>query len=185
MSNIENIAAVALRITGRALSSVAERDARADGGLREVLCSPRSVIIRRKVSSIPMQLDMDARSYRGVSLAILTAPSGQPFYRIALTHNDASLSLVLFEAHDDSDIIAVWNAWARYFSLPKLLERQSGAYETAMRFVGVTMMGPRPLWRRSGGTLAKRKPRHLTRRRNAHAILQPVAPVLMQSVAEY
>lgn len=184
MSNVENIASVALAITGRALSSLAESDPRADGGAREIHCTRCLVQIRRSVRNIPMQLDLPARAFRGVALSILTSQSGRSFYRVSLVHEDADLSVVLFEAYDDADIVAVWNAWSHYFSLAKLLERQPGAYETAMKFVGATMMGTCPQWRRNGGSLAKRKPKHLTRRRNAHAILKPVAPVLMPASAE-
>lgn len=171
MPALENIADVALDLTGSALSSLAERDARADGGQREIHCSMHVIAIRRQIQGIAMKLDIPARAYRGVSLSIIPDRNERPVYRISLQHADADLAIVLFEAIDDHDVVAVWKSWAQYFALPKLLERRPGEFEGETQYIGATAMGARPQWRRRGGLLAQRKPKLLNRRRAAHAIL--------------
>jgi hypothetical protein len=171
MKELTNIADVARRITGVALSSLAERDSRADGQCREVFCTRESVIIKRCVQGIAMQIETAARQYMGIVLSIFEGRDGLPFFRISMPHNDPDLAIVLFEARDDRDVIAVWNAWSQYFALPKVFERQPGQLEFGDRRIGSTQLGVMPLWRRRGGALAKRKPKLLNRRRAAHAIV--------------
>ena len=170
MTAYENIREVARQITGAPVSPLALSDARADGGSREILCGSRRVLIQRSVKAIPMLLDVAAKSYFGVVLSIFEQSDGGVFFRISMPHSDPALAIVLHEARTDGDVIAIWRAWAKFFALPKLLERTPGQLECAETFVGATMMGRAPLWRRRGGALARRKPRHLTRRRNAHAV---------------
>ena len=168
----ENIADAALRLTGMALSSHAEKDRRADGGHRDLHCSQNGIVISRKMQGIAMQLAIPARSYTGVVLSLYTGANGLPFYRISMAHPDPDLAIVLFEARDDRDIIAVWKAWAKYFALPAIVERQSGELIGGELRIGATAMGSRPLWRRRGTSLSKRKPQLLIRRRNAHIALK-------------
>jgi len=172
MTELKNIADVAREKTGVCLSSLAERDSRADGQSREVFCTTSQISIRRKMQGIAMQIDTPARQYIGVVLSIFEGRDGLPFFRISLPHPDPDLAIVLFEARDDRDIVAVWNAWSAYFSLPKFLERRPGDLECGVRYIGATQLGVMPLWRRRGSTLAKRKPKLLNRRRAAHALLQ-------------
>lgn len=183
MYQLENIAEISQRTAGTPLSSLAECDSRADGGHREIFCSPHHVAIKRRVQGIAMQLEVPARSYMGVVLSIFTGRDGLPFYRISMPHPDADLAIVLFEARDDRDILAVWKAWARYFALPKLLERRPGELECETNQIGALAMGLRPLWRRRGGSLAKRKPKLLNRRRNAHVSLKPVVETALAAMA--
>lgn len=182
MHQMENIAEVARRITGIAISSLAERDARADGGRREIFYNSGTVGIRRKCGGIAMQLDISVRKYTGIVLTLLTDREGRPLYRISLHHADTDLGIVLYEAQDDQDIVAIWRTWANFFSLPKLLERRPGELECETRWIGATSMGSRPLWRRRGGSLNKRKPTHRIRRRNAHAIIAPFAPATCEAI---
>jgi hypothetical protein len=171
MSGLEDIADIAIELTGSALSSLAERDARADGNRREIHCSMHAISIKRQMQGIAMKIDISARAYRGVSLSIIPDRNERPVYRVCLQHADADLAIVLFEAIDDQDVAAVWKAWAQYFALPKLIERRPGEFEGDTRHIGATVMGAQPQWRRRGGLLAQRKPKLLNRRRAAHAIL--------------
>lgn len=166
-----DLADVARRITGASLSSLAECDSRADGQTREIFCTPAHITIRRKMQGIAMQIEAPSRQYIGVVLSIFESRDGLPFFRISMPHADADLAIVLFEARDDRDIVAVWNAWANYFALPKLLERRPGDLECGAPRIGATQMGAMPLWRRRGSTLTKRKPKLLNRRRAAHAFI--------------
>ncbi len=171
MSELEVIADVAQRITGLVLPQNACRDLRADGLQREIRCGSRHVNITRKVGGIVMRIDVPVQAYFGVLLSIFTGSDGAPFYRISMPHSDPDLALLLFEARDDRDIVAVWKSWANYFGVPKLLEREPGRIESGEMWIGAAKMGSRPLWRRRGGALAKRKPKLLNRRRNAHAVI--------------
>lgn len=176
MTESYNIADVALRITGAALSSLAERDARADGRQREIFCAPGLITIKRRVHGIPMQIDAPAHQYMGVALSIFEGSDGLPFFRISMPHGDPDLAIVLFEARDDRDVVAVWKAWAQFFALPRILERRPGEIEFCDRRLGATAMGERPRWRRRGGALAKRKPKLLNRRRAAHGLIKTNRP---------
>jgi hypothetical protein len=42
------------------------------------------------------------------------------FYRVALDHADPDLAVTLAESDSESDIAPEWNAWSRFFDLPRL-----------------------------------------------------------------
>ena len=173
MANIEHIAELSRRITGVTLSGLAESDDRADCGRRDIACTRDSIVIRRSVKGIAMQIDIPARGYKGVALSAVMGAESKPAYRISMPHKDPALAIVLYEAFDDRDVIAIWKAWSNYFGLARVVERPSGEIEPCGVYYGPVAMGEQPLWRRRGGSLDARKPTQRSRRRNAHAILKP------------
>ena len=56
-------------------------------------------------------------------------------------------------------------AWAAYFALPKLVEREPGRFETAETQLGAVAIGRGLKLRRRGATLSKRRPAIRLRRR--------------------
>lgn len=165
MNVAENIALVAQKITGADISPVAERDLRADGARRVLSCDNRRVSISRKLQGISMKIEVPANSYFGIVLSIFAGEDGEPFYRISMPHSDPDFAICLYESRNDEDIVAVWKAWAKFFSLPKLLERTAGELECGEAMMGGVQVGARQKWRRRGASLGKRRSRMSMRRR--------------------
>ena len=101
-------------------------DARADDCRRKVMISRDRVTIDRSYRGIAMRLSVPVRAYRGVCVALKPVRNGGFLYQIRLDHRDADLSVPLAEAPDDADIWADWRAWAQFFALPALIERNEG-----------------------------------------------------------
>ncbi|MBM3608614.1 MAG: hypothetical protein FJX29_09215 [Alphaproteobacteria bacterium] len=138
---------------------------RADGARRSLRCDRSSISIARKVRGIQMNLNVPARSYFGVVLSVLADGQGAPFYRISMPHADPDLAICLYESSSDEDIVAIWKAWANYFQLPKLLEREAGELESGEAWLGHVALGAAHKWRRRGSQLRKRRSRMSARRR--------------------
>jgi len=139
------------------------RDPRADGQRREIEISRERVVIRRGVGGVPMTIRLPTRDFRGVSLRLSEDGAGYS-YELALAHRDADLTVLLARAEDDTDIIAEWRAWARYFGLPTLVERRLGHDEPERPMLGgvlVRQVAPR----RRGKWMTARRPRFLARRK--------------------
>ena len=144
-------------------------DARADGSQREVTLARGQILIRRRLNGIDMKVGVPARAYRGVVLSLLQSSSGNAFYRINLWHRDPDLAVTLHEALDDREIVAEWKSWAKYFGLPKFIEREPGQIEGAEQNLGAVALGRGWKIRRRGAALSKRRPRILTRRKTGDA----------------
>lgn len=140
-------------------------DRRADGASRKVSIGRAHVLIERKLAGIAMRIGVATSAYRGIALSLGTTRSGASLYRVSLTHRDPDLSVDLYSAQHDRDIVAQWGAWAAYFALPKLVEREPGRFETAEKQLGAVALGKGRKLRRRGATLSKRRPRIGLRRR--------------------
>lgn len=151
----------------RALALVAA-DRRADGEVRKVAIERRQVTIERRVAGIAMRIGVAASAYRGVALSLGSTRSGATFYRVSLVHRDPDLGVELYTARHDHEVVAEWQAWADYFALPKLIEREPGRFETTGAQLGAVAVGHGPKLRRRGGALSKRRPAIRWRRRVAH-----------------
>jgi hypothetical protein len=88
--------------------------------------SPTRITIDRNLKGIAMRLSIPVEAYRGVCVALKPARSGGFFYEIRLAHRDDELSVTLGEAPDDREIWSDWRAWAGFFGLPALVERNDG-----------------------------------------------------------
>ncbi|HMK90082.1 MAG TPA: DUF6101 family protein [Methylocystis sp.] len=135
---------------------LAQRDARAEGGVRQVRVSPRGVVILRRFLGISMRILAPVETYRGVALAVDTAPNGGLSYRLSLAHQDADLEVVLVETADSRAVAADWTYWADYLNLPRLADEN---------FSGDGRRGVAVFERRRNATIAKRRPRSCARRK--------------------
>ena len=139
-------------------------DPRADGGRRDVEVTKERIFIRRQMSGVPMTIALFPGAFKGVSLRLRATGAQGYCYQLALAHRDADLTVVLDEAPDNSEILANWRAWARFFGLPALVERRLGIDELERPMVGAVIAnGPSP--RRRGKWITARRPRFLTRRK--------------------
>jgi len=130
-------------------------DSRADGGVRKIFLDQRCIRIERIVAGVKMRVAVPVDSYHGVVLSCEDMAEANP-YRVTLAHRDAEFSVVLQDAVDLSDIVSVWQRWAHFFGRPAIFDDEAGNPPRS----GMPM---RP--RRRSYTLAKRRPRILTRRR--------------------
>ena len=140
------------------------RDARADGQRRAIDISRERVVIKRGIGGVPMTIKLATSSFRGVSLRLRQSENEGFAFELALVHRDADLSVTLERADEEEAILDQWGAWAEYFGLPTLVERELGIDEPHRRMIGqVVASDAAP--RRRGGWIAARRPRFLARRK--------------------
>lgn len=107
-------------------SAAGYRDARAEGGERDVTLSADRVTIRRRYAGVRMKIGVPTRAYRGVVLSLEETASGHMCYRVTLRHADPDLSVVLTEAFDEGGVVEDLRDWARFLAQSPLLERAPG-----------------------------------------------------------
>jgi hypothetical protein len=133
-------------------------DSRADGGVRQVFLDQRCIRIERVVAGVKMRVAVPVESYRGVVLTCEDAGE-QRLYRVALAHRDAEFAVMLHEGADWTDILSIWQRWARFFGQPAIFNEEAAPSEKRQHAVLPARQ------RRRSATLAKRRPRILSRRR--------------------
>jgi hypothetical protein len=107
--------------------------------------------------------DTVAPGATGVALRCIPGPDGRPVFQVALMGTAAELGVV-FEAPDDSEVIAVWRRAGSCLGLPLLIVGMDGGLGVVSPQLGLTALGPtRP--RRRNATLSKRRPRMMMRRK--------------------
>jgi hypothetical protein len=158
-SGIGQIMSNVVYLTNR--RSCAAPDARADDGRRRVLIDQRCIRIDRSVAGVKMRLAVPVEGYRGVVLASEEAAGGQIYY-VSLAHRDTEFSVDLLQSTDQADVLSAWQNWARYFSLPAILD-EADAKEEELH--AETFLRPR----RRGDSLTKRRPRISKRRQQGRA----------------
>jgi hypothetical protein len=137
-----------------------QHDPRADGGRRTVLVTRNGVLIERRLKGVSMTIGVPFAAYQGVALAVEPEPSsGVAAYRLSLAHADPDLEVLLCETKDSTAAAADWKYWSFFLDLPRLACENG---EVAP--VGGTK-GKLVFARRRTATVAKRRPRFLSRRR--------------------
>lgn len=139
---------------------LATRDERTDDETRLVSLDRRHVRIVRRRGGVSMHIGVPSRAYRGVALSL----SSDDRWCITLTHADPALSVPLASAPDDTEILACWRGWSRFFDLPALVEVDDGEYRVGADPQAVAA-GRRPAPRRRGRIVADRRPRFLLNRK--------------------
>jgi hypothetical protein len=110
-------------------AAAAYRDARADGGQRDVTLTSLQVTIGRRLRGIQMKIRVPVKAYSGVTLGLEQASGGRPFYKVSLPHPDKELAILLVETFDEVEAHTLWRGWAKHLSLPMMVERDDGALE--------------------------------------------------------
>ena len=148
-------------------------DAAADGGQRSITLDADRIVMARRISDVAMKINLPLTAYRGVAIRILPGVAeDQDRIAVVLSHTDPGLEVALFEAEDDSEVIAEWRKWGSTLGLPLLMEALDGRSVVAETRLGdVTVSRPRP--RRARSFLKNRRPRFLTRRRAGKPALVP------------
>lgn len=131
------------------------------------------VVMARRLGAVAMKIALPLSAYRGVALRLIPGMTEEEDrIAIVLSHADSGFEVPLYEAEDDSDVIAEWRLWGNVLGLPLLMEGLDGRTVAAENRLGeIVVEPPRPRRRRS--FLSARRPRFLTRRRTGRLPLVP------------
>jgi hypothetical protein len=150
-------------------SAAGYRDARADGGERDVTLSASRVTIRRRYAGVRMNIGVPTRAYCGVVLSLEETAGGRWCYRVTLRHADPDLSVVLSEAFEECGVVEDTRDWARFLAQTPLLERAAGTLEpldqTTLQSISAAQKAPHLLVRRRGRPAASRSRGRFARHR--------------------
>ncbi|MFN3659502.1 MAG: DUF6101 family protein [Pseudolabrys sp.] len=136
----------------------AASDAAADGREREIELHRERVVVRRRVSGMPMALNMPLSAFSGVALRLAAGAA-----EVVLTHKDPSLALPLAVTADADDALADWHSWGQVLGLPLLVDEEGETREAFARLGQVRVARPRPR-RRRRSALKRRRPSMSMRR---------------------
>jgi hypothetical protein len=143
-------------------------DAGADERVRLVEIDRDRVTLRRCVSGVRMKVSVPVSAFLGVAMRILPPQAAEAAVAVTLEHRDPALTVPLFRAPDATDLIAEWRLWARIFGVPLLVAGDDGKlHEPFARLGAVGVAAPRQRARRRG-TVSKRRPRIVLRRKPGH-----------------
>ncbi len=148
-------------------AAAAYRDARADGGQRDVTLTCQQVTIGRRLRGVRMKIRVPVNAYTGVTLGLENTASERPCYKVSLRHVDADLSVLLLETFDETEARQMWQGWAQHLSLARMVEREDGALDliaTAQRGVQTfDRSRANVATKRSRGRFARRRRMGVTR----------------------
>jgi hypothetical protein len=151
-------------------------DAGSDQRLRIVELDRERVVLRRAVSGIRMAVNVPVGGFLGVAVRVVaadgTAPTG---VRVSLEHRDPGLSVPLFFALDNDDVIAEWQLWGRVLGLPLLVADAAGTLREPFPRIGALRVGAPAPRRRRRNAISRRRPSFPLRR-------SPGIPVATRSV---
>lgn len=146
-------------------------DARADDEVRHVELDRTRVVLRRAVRGIRMAVNVPVAAFLGIAVRLIPSDAtGSGSVGVWLEHRDPGLSVPLFAAPDNHDVVAEWQLWARVFALPLLVADLAGNLREPFPRIGaVRVAAPAPRRRRRNAIRARR-PSILLRRRPGIAI---------------
>ncbi|AXK83508.1 hypothetical protein DW352_25065 [Pseudolabrys taiwanensis] len=140
----------------------AASDAAADGRVRDIELHRERVVVRRRVSGVPMALNMPLSAFTGIALHVVEREA-DAFVMVALMHKDPGLMLPLFVTREADEAMAEWRTWGSVLGLPLLVDDGNGLREPFARVGGVRVAKVKPR-RRRRSALRKRRPSMLMRR---------------------
>ena len=143
-------------------------DDAADGRVRFVDLHSRRVVVHRSVRGMRMAISLPVAAFRGVSIRLHGNANEPPTaIEIVLEHRDPALSLSLFAASENDEIVADWQSWGRVLGLPLLVGERDGSLREPFARVGALRV-EEPTWRRRRrSAIARRRTLFLLRRRAA------------------
>ena len=147
----------------------AAEDAEADEATRHIELHSERVVLRRAVRGMRIAVNLPLTMYLG--LAIRRTDAGAHSggeVAIVLEHRDPALSVPLFVASGQDDVVGLSQAWARVLAVPLLASepRKLAIAPAAVRF-GIAIP------RRRRATLKMRRPSILLRRKPGRMSKQP------------
>jgi hypothetical protein len=130
------------------------RDARADGGVRQVEISRDQIVLRRAVRGMRMAISVRVNEFQGI--AVREADDGR---MLVLVHHDPSLSVPLLVSTDSDEIQQACFIWGEIFALPCIEEVAARSRKPVQR-------------RRRHSVIKTRRPKILLRRRNGKGLFE-------------
>jgi len=140
----------------------AASDAAADGRVRDIELHRERVVVRRRVSGMPMALNMPLSAFAGVALRVIGGEN-EAAVAVVLAHKDPGLVLPLFVTREADEAMAEWRTWGAVLGLPLLVDDGNGLREPFARLGGVSLADVQPR-RRRRNAVRKRRPSILMRR---------------------
>jgi hypothetical protein len=151
-------------------------DAVADGRVRHVEIDRGGVRVRRSLRGMAINVCLPVDAFLGVALRLRPADgehNGE--IAISLEHRDPALSLPLFAAADNFDVVAEWQLWGRVLGVPLLIADPSGALREPFPTLGAVRIGAPGRRRRRRNAIKRRRASLPLRRRPG---VQPLTPVV-------
>jgi hypothetical protein len=143
-------------------------DAAADERVRLVELDRDRVTLLRSVRGVRMKVSVPVSAFLGVAMRMLppgAADAPAASVAVTLEHRDPGLTVPLFAAPDATDLIAEWRLWARIFGMPLLVAGEDGKLHEPFARLGAIHIAPARGRARRRGTVSKRRPRILLRRK--------------------
>jgi Family of unknown function (DUF6101) len=133
-------------------------DAVADGQVRNIEIDCHRIRLRRTLRGMVISVNVPANAFRGVALRLVPGDDGQDeAVAISLEHRDPALSVQLFAAPDNFDIIAEWRSWGRVLGLPLLFADRGGALSEPFPMLGALRVGAVGHRRRRRNAIKRRR----------------------------
>jgi hypothetical protein len=144
----------------------AATDDRAEGGTRAIELDRTRVTVSRHVAGIPMRVALPVGDYLGVAVHLWAGEAGErDAVAVVLEHRDPALSVPLYVAEDGEDVVAEWQLWGRVLGRPLLVVALDGTMREPFARIGQVVVKPAAPRRRRSGSVGKRRPRILSRRK--------------------
>jgi Family of unknown function (DUF6101) len=141
-------------------------DAVADGRVRHVEIDRGGVRVRRSVHGMAINVSLPVHVFLGVALRLEPTDTERAGGLIvSLEHRDPALSLPLFAAEDNLDIIAEWRLWGRILGVPLLVADASGVLREPFPTLGAVRVGTPGRRRRRRNAIKRRRASLPLRRR--------------------
>ncbi|MFT0859567.1 DUF6101 family protein [Ancylobacter sp. G4_0304] len=148
-------------------------DPNADAGARLVELHPTRIVLRRRLSGVPMRIEMELSRYEGVAVALLDPEGEDDGVAVVLVHADPGLSVTLYSAPGIDDVVAQWRGWSGALGLPMLVTGEDGTRRPAYPMLGRLVVSAAKLRRRRRGGLKHRRPSVFQRRSLGRPPLNP------------
>jgi hypothetical protein len=141
-------------------------DTGADERERVVELDRERVILRRSVRGVHMKVSVPVAAFLGVAMRLMPpGEADEAAVAVTLEHRDPGLTVPLFAAPDATDVIAEWRLWARVFGKPLLVAGEDGRLHEPFARLGAIAVGPPRQRARRRGSVIRRRPRILMRRK--------------------
>ena len=113
-----------------------------------------------------MAVNVPVAAFMGVALRLTPSlEGGSNTVAVSLEHRDPALSVPLYTAEHNNDVVAAWQLWARVFGLPLLVADPAGSLREPFRRLGGVRVGAPAPRRRRRNVIKARRPSILLRRR--------------------
>jgi hypothetical protein len=152
-----------LRIDPTALPVRFQVPGESGAGDASVYLDRRGVVLKRRLSGLPLTLSLPHSAYDGVAVRLTSSAEGDLTASVELAHRDPALTLPLAVHRSVEDAAVDWRLWCDVLRLPMLIVEADGRVMRLGPTDGVPVGLPNP--RRRNATMSRRRPRFLVRRR--------------------